>query len=457
MICRMPTRPLCSCAVHHETEGNPLFVGEVVRLLAAEGRLGEPVDPASWRLAIPQGIREVIGRRVSRLSKERSRTLSLASVLGREFDLEPLEGLSSLASDELLEVLDEAAAARVVGEVPGSPGRLPFAHSLIRDTLYDELSPARRARLHLRAGEALESLYAQNRDPHLAELAHHFFQALPGGDVEKAIQYARRAADRAVALLAYEEAVRLYEMGLRARDFAVRPDDATRCDLLVSLADALARAGDMAAAKHVYLQAAQAARTAGLAEPLGRAAVGYGGRFVWPRAGTDLNMIPLLEEALRALPDEDSELRVRIMARLAGAMRDDPDREPRDHLSHQAVVMAERMGSAETLAYALMGRFAAMLGPDNGSERLLLAARMVRTAEAANDLELIFEGRLHRMLALLQTADRPSYLRELQEMERVAEELRQPAQLWLVQASRATRALLEGRFADAEMTIAEAA
>ena len=82
-------------AIHRETEGNPLFLGEVVRLAAAEGRLDE-ADPGYWERAIPLGVREVIGLRVNRLSKECSRTLSLASVLGREFDIVPLERISGL-------------------------------------------------------------------------------------------------------------------------------------------------------------------------------------------------------------------------------------------------------------------------------------------------------------------------------------------------------------------------
>ena len=80
------------------------------------------------------------------------------------------------------ELLDEALEARVVGEVPGAPGRLRFSHALVRDTLYDELSPARRRQLHAQAGEALEALYAANEEPHLAELAHHFVQATPAAD-----------------------------------------------------------------------------------------------------------------------------------------------------------------------------------------------------------------------------------------------------------------------------------
>ena len=148
--------------VHAETEGNPLFVGEVVRLLAAEGRLDEP---ASTPLAIPQSVREVIGRRLRHLSDDCNRLLGFASVLGHEFDLDALAGVSGLERGELLELLDEAIEARVVSEVPAAIGRMCFAHALIRDATYHHLTRSRRIQLHRQAGEVLEALYSSDLDP----------------------------------------------------------------------------------------------------------------------------------------------------------------------------------------------------------------------------------------------------------------------------------------------------
>ena len=124
--------------IHEETAGNPLFVGEIVRLLAAEGRLvGDPDGP---RPAIPQSVRDVIARRLRHLSEECNRVLTLASVLGREFAMEALARLACVSEDELLDTFDEAMVERVVSDVPGSPGRLRFEHVLIRDTLYEGLT-----------------------------------------------------------------------------------------------------------------------------------------------------------------------------------------------------------------------------------------------------------------------------------------------------------------------------
>jgi predicted ATPase len=260
-------------AVHGESEGNPLFVGEVVRLLAAEGGLTE-APGVDWRLQVPAGVHEASAERLRRLSKDCRRVLTIACALGREFSAEALEHVSELSGDELLEGLDEAFAARVLTEVPGAPDRMRFSRAGLRDALYSDLSTARRARLHLRIGEALEELYGDD-DLRVDELAHHFFLAGPGGDVEKTIEYSRRAGDRAVGLLAFEEAVRHYEHALKAIERRKEVDDSETCELLLALGEARAKLGELNEAKEAYLAAAELARGAGLSELLARAELGY--------------------------------------------------------------------------------------------------------------------------------------------------------------------------------------
>jgi len=269
-------------AVHRDTEGNPLFVGEVARLLAAEGRLERAGDPAGLALTIPEGIRAVIGRRVARLPEPCGRVLGLAAVFGREFWLPLLEQLSGLSAGELLDVLDDAIAAGMVAAMPGAPGRFRFSHALIRDTLYEAIPAGRRVRLHQQAGEALEAFYQQDLDPHLAELAHHFFEAAAGGEAGKAVGYAERAGRRALALLAYEEAARLFKMALAALSLARPPgEDQTRCRLLLALGDALTRMGEREAAREELRLAADIARRYRMVEELGQAALTYAGRFTF--------------------------------------------------------------------------------------------------------------------------------------------------------------------------------
>jgi DNA-binding SARP family transcriptional activator/class 3 adenylate cyclase len=428
-------------ALYEETEGNPLFVGETVRLLAVEGRI-----------AIPETIRDVITRRLAHLSDECNRVLTLASVLGREFPLDALALLSGGPEDDVLDTLDEAIAARVVADVPGSTTRLRFAHVLIRDTLYDGLTAARRVRLHRLAEEALERLYGDGAGPHLAELAHH---AVAGNRFDKGAVCARRAGDQAVALLAYEEAARLYVMALDALRIASPDDEHARCALLNSLGEAETWAGNRPVAQETFLAAAELARRRGLAHELARAAAGYAGRIVWARAGDDERLVPLLEEGLAAVGEEDAELRARLLARLAGALRDEHDRSRRNELSAEAVLLARRRGNASALAYALAGRGHAIAAPDTVTECLELGSELCEVAAACGDREFAASGHMLRILAQHLTGDLLGAEVDLAAASHIAEELGQPAKLWEVRGARAMLALAEGRFDEGARLVEE--
>ncbi|MGH2625083.1 MAG: ATP-binding protein, partial [Anaerolineales bacterium] len=411
--------------VHVQTEGNPLFMSEVVRLLPPDGRLAQGAAPGVVRLALPLGVGEVIGRRIAQLPKECGQLLALASVLGREFHLEILKRLSGLRIEEMLALLDQAIAARLVTEIPGTVGRLRFAHGLIRESLYEGIPLARRVVLHREAGEVLESLYAPQVEPHLAELAHHFLQAATAGAAEMALTYARRAADRSMSLLAYEEGARLYRMALQILEAQGFGDDRSRCDLLLALGDARMRSGDTPAARETFLQVMAVAREGHLPEYLARAALGYGGRFAWDRGDSRLPL--LLEEALRSLPEEDSPLRARLLARLAGGpLRHELSGERRAALSAQALEMARRLDDPATLAYALECRAIAIWAPRNPLERRTLGAELIRVARTAGDKEREYQGHSIRYATFLELGEMPEAYADQAAMERLADELRQP-------------------------------
>jgi len=434
-------------AIHEETEGNPLFVREIVQLLSAEGRLSEPVELGRWR--VPEGVREVIARRLDRLGPEPKRTLTVASVLGRDFAVSALERVLDQAPEEVLESLRDGLEERLIAEVPGVPGRFRFAHSLIGDALYEDLDPADRVRLHRAAGEALETLFAPDLESHVAELARHFFEALPGGDADKAVEYARGAGERAIAQVGYEEGVRLFRMALVASERS--PDEEVRCGLLLALGDALARAGESTAARETFLDAAAAATRLNLPELLARAAVGYGGRFVFARAGTDRHLIPLLEQALAALGPGDSALRVRVMSRLAGALRDQPSMERRGALSREAVHMARRIGDRETLMHALVARWAAIgLTVDGLEEQLGLADELNRLAEEVGDRERLMDPCWFRFVHFMTLGWVTEARGQLQLVRRLADELGQPSQRWLTSTLATVLALQDGRLREAE-------
>jgi DNA-binding SARP family transcriptional activator len=433
-------------AIRAETEGNPLFVGEVVRLLASEGSLLNVEADRLWAFGIPQGVREVISRRLNRLSSECIQALTLASVLGREFRLDALKQLREDREEPLLELLDEAVRARVLAPVPAARAMLRFAHALIRETLYDQLTTVRRVQLHRRAGEALETLYGEHEEPHLAELAYHFFEAAPGGDADKAVDYARRAASRALGSLAYEEAARLVRTALDALDLAHPGDDRTRCDLLLDLGEAESRAGRTDIAKDAVWEAAGLARRLELPRQLARAATLYGGRIVYERAGGDQRLVPLLEEALGVLGEEDAELRSRLLGRLSGALRDEHSRARRDRVSAEAVRLARAAGDPAVLAYALDGRVSAIIGPDSLGDVLAICDEVQVLAEGSGDGERLLSCRFFRFLVHATQCEMGDAERELAAVLQMAEKLHQPAQLCQAVFSQAMVALARGEF-----------
>ena len=232
-------------AVHRQTEGNPLFIQEVLRFLSDAGRLGRTGEADLLAVAIPEGLRDVIGKRLSRLSADCNRVLAVAAVVGREFDLATLEAVASIDEEGLLVALEEAVRAAVLEE-QARPGevRYRFAHAFVRQTLYEELIAPRRLRLHQQVARALEARHARRLDEHVAELAEHFAHSTDPADLEKAVDYGERAAERASSVYAYGEAVRLLEQALQVQEVLDPDDRARRCDLLLRLGEALLPTGE---------------------------------------------------------------------------------------------------------------------------------------------------------------------------------------------------------------------
>lgn len=434
--------------VVRQTEGNPLFAGEVIQHMINEGGLQD--DAISVLPLVPNSARDFIAQRLAVLSPDSADLLSIASVLGRDFSFDVLQDLSRLSRPEVLARLEEARAAHIVGPLPGAIDRLRFSHALIRDAIYEDIPLQLRPEIHARAGEALRKRYADDVGPHLVELATHFFAAIPTGEVGSAIEYAAQAARWSIHQLAYEEAVRLYRTALQALELARPVDVDRRCDLLLALGDANLLAGDHDAAKTAFLEAAQMARTVGSSEKLARAAIGYGGRFVWMRAGKDRHLVPLLEEALEAVGRQQSELRVRLLARLAGALRDQTDRAPREVISRDALDMARALGNPATLAYALVARYTANWGPETADEQLEIAEELVRLSERIGDRDREVEGHLLLVKAHMTLGNMAGVHAAMEASSRLAAELKQPSQQWYAAVDRATLALFEGRFRAAE-------
>jgi tetratricopeptide (TPR) repeat protein len=233
-------------AVHRQTEGNPLFVQEVIRYLVEEGYVVR--EAGRWVFAegtvpgtgIPDGLRDVVGKRLNRLSEKTNRVLSIAAVMGREFRVDVLQQVSGLLEEEVISALEEANERAVVEQrqVLGAIA-FRFTHAFFRSTLYEEMFAPRRIRLHQQVGRALEAAYARRLEEHAAELAEHFSQSTEREDLEKALHYCELAAQRSMTVFAYSEAERHLQQALRALEVLDTDDKAKRCDLLLALGDAM--------------------------------------------------------------------------------------------------------------------------------------------------------------------------------------------------------------------------
>ena len=446
--------------VYKETEGNPFFIHEVVRLLVSDGRLKRADEVTSWSVAIPEGVREVVGRRLNRLSEECNRVLTIASVIGREFTLEALEQLSELDDDRLLDVVEEAMGARVIVEVPQAVGRYSFSHSLIRETLYDELTTTRRVRLHRRIAAALEELYKAKPGQHLSELAYHFLEAVhAGGDIHKAVRYAVGAAEHATAAVAYEEAVAYYDRALQANELHEPPDDLERCDLLLGLGDAKWRTGDFGASRLVFADATSLAHTLHSPERLAMAALGMGGGFSDFDTGNteDQGLAGALGDALDAIGAADGPLAAKLMARLAECLVFSPDDDQRrSDLARNAIAMARRIEDPLVLSYVLRAAYVALARPAEAEERLAMATEAVALTESAGDKLLALQGQMLRMVELLHLGDAVGAAAAFDWYSRTTSEIRHRYNLWATEVWTGTNLILAGRFDDAERTIQQA-
>ncbi len=231
------------------TGGNPFFLIEALRHVDESGGRWDPST-------LPQGVREAVSRRLSRLPAETNKALAAAAVVGSRFALDLVE---QVVGEDLIDAFDEACKAGIVIEEPG--GRYRFNHALVRQSLLAELASVRRMRLHQKIAMTLETESGAD-DELLAELAYHYFECAWAGNAAKAVEYCRRAADQAIERLAYEGAADLYDRALHALeelDDELPDRDAQQAELLVARCEALLAAGDVVSAAGAVAQLQRAA------------------------------------------------------------------------------------------------------------------------------------------------------------------------------------------------------
>jgi DNA-binding SARP family transcriptional activator/tetratricopeptide (TPR) repeat protein len=436
--------------IHRRTEGNPFFVEELLSHLEESGA-------ALAAAGVPEGVKEVIERRVARLGEGTHAVLAAAAVLGRRFDQHLLERVvEETAPSAVADALDEAGTAGLVRPEPEQAGRHAFSHALVREALYEGLAGARRGRLHARAAAALEDVYGE-RPERVGEIAHHLFEAAAPALAARGIDYAVRAAALAADQLAHEDAALHLERALRALDVVERPDERRRCELLLALGDARLRSGDRSAARSAFAAAAEVARALGTAELLARAALGHGGLGVTILAVDD-ETVALLEEALESVAEDGgaAALRARLLSRLAVELYYGPLRERSERLGAEALELARRSGDERALAYALNARHVSLWRSDRLDERLAIAREMTALGRRTGDRESELQARNWLVTDLFEAGEIAELDAAIERYEDLAREARLPGFEWYAPMWRASLAALRGDLSAVEPLLEDA-
>jgi hypothetical protein len=416
------------------TGGNPFFVHEVARLIAARG-------PAA-ALTVPPGVREVLQRRLARLSQPCMSLLTAAAIVA-ETAAEAIEDdllcqVSGVSEEAAARLLDEAAKGRLLDI---GPARYRFRHALVREVLDHGLSGAQRGELHAAAGEALE----QRASPPAAaaRLAYHWSRAAGPQARDKAATWSLRAARDAVVGFGFEAAAAHY-----ARALASRPAEAIAVS--VEYGEALQLCGDVAAAREVLLGAAREAASAGRASDLSRAALALGGGLAGFEVPLqDEEQADLLRKADAALPPEETALRAAVRGRLSLALVGSAPEADRVVLAQDAVRLARAAGDRQIESAVLAAYCDAIAGPDYVRERAEAATRMLNLASDPPEASLqrqatVLLARRLLLVALLEQGDLSGAEQQAAAYQRLARRLGIPRYGWLPEIWRAMRALLDG-------------
>ena len=448
-------------AISAETEGNPFFVAELLRHLAQTGAITRRAGRWETRalveeLGIPEGVRDLIGQRLSRLSEAANRILGLAAVAGQEFEPAVLHVASGLDEEAVLSALEEGSTARLLDSE--AAGRFRFSHALVRATLYEELSDPRKVVLHRKVAEAIETLHANRLDDYLPALSHHFSRAAaPTTTTAKAVAYTARAGDRALDLLAHDEAVAYYRHALDLVEASESPtDDEHRLALLMALGEAQRRAGDPGH-RQTFLDAGGLAKERGDAEALARAALANTRGSIFSSVGqVDTERVDALEAALEIVGEHDSPVRARLLASLSQELVFAGDWEHCLHLSDASLEIGRRISDDFTLAEVLIARYHAIAVPSTLAERVANTLELLAVAERLGDPLVMSRALWLGYRAALESGDVNEARRYHARSEQLSADLGQPTLRWFDAWNRDGLALLAGRVEEAERLVQSA-
>jgi len=447
-------------AVYRQTEGNPLFVQEVVRYLAEEGLISR--EEGRWRTAretslemgIPEGLRDIIGKRLSLLSPECNRLLSTAAVIGREFPLEVLQRVADISEDDLYAVLEEAKGAAVMEErsAVGAAVTYRFNHAFFRQTLYEEIIAPRRILLHQQVAGVLEEVYDARLEEHATELAEHFAHSSDSNDLAKAVSYGEMAAQRATSVYAYGEAVRLLEQALKVQEVLDHEDKAKRCDLLLALAEALVSAAEPRRALDVELPEAFS-----LSEAIADSsrASRASSQALWAlasyRAMPAFAAPEAAEWAERANRHSPPETPDRVMADIAlGIVKCQTDHpEEGIPLLRRALDLSRRLEDHQAFSWATATWLNYAMTPQHAEEWRPLVEELMHAPRAGLNIRVVFDGLMAQENVFLHLGERERAEEVWRELLGLAERTGHPSLLLRAMGTEAVASFMDGHLEEA--------
>lgn len=435
--------------LHDATGGNPLFVGELLRLLRNEDRLD--ALRAGAPLPMPPSVGAVLERRISRLHPAAVPPLALLAVAGREVD----RRLAASLVPDAAALAGAVAAAATAGLMrrPHEPGgRYRFPHALVQAAFAATLSPADAADAHARVAAALETLHADDLDPHLAALARHYTAAGTAAVADKAFVYALSAGARARRLLAFEDAAQQYLLALDLAHSLARPPDDV-CEILLSLGEAQLRAGDNDRGRATVLRAWDIAVQLGSVPMQVRAAMIYGLPGI-EGGVVDTTLVDLISRVLPMLDPEDRATRAELRSRLGAELMFSTDTDRREREAREALADARASGDQRVLLRVLRWATTALSRVDHSVECVALLDELTGLARELDDLPALADATAVRLMLLVELGRTAQVEADVATLAAAAQRLPVPAHRWFVDVNAGRRALMTGSFQEAEELIA---
>ena len=435
--------------IYQRTDGNPLFAIELIKVLREESA-GAVI--AAMPAKIPAGVHETIGRRLTRLSDRCNELLCVAAVFGQQFTAREVAASTQEDVQQVLIGLEPALQAGIVQSSADAAGTYQFTHALIRETIYEDLPAVDRLRLHSRAGDALRRIHSAHLEPVLTRMAHHYYKSAALGNTDRAVGFALKAAESAVRVCAYEDALVHYDHVIEMLGTGDLMQDERLSQAYVLKGCALRQLGKVQESIDALLEAMNRTRvlvSAGLLVDV-LTFLSMSARHLERQ-----HFIPLLDRALTLLPEVDLVSRAKALATLAFAHRSSTDESRIPLLVDEALEVVGRSGDATARCACYQLTMMALRGdPGSLRRRLLLGQEHIAVARSTGSGDLLADAYHWQALNYFESG-------QLEELEALLEHYnslsaaRFGLHQYQVSSHRVTLALLRGDWTELESRIEE--